>query len=193
MKLILASGSPRRAEILHNAGFEFSVCATDTDETRLDGESVTDYVKRVAALKAVDAAARARREGDSAIVIAADTVVFADGQILGKPKDADDARRMLRILSGGAHDVVTGFAIMRSSDTAPTVGVETTRVHFAALSDAEIDEYVRTGEPMDKAGSYGIQGIGGKFVTKIEGCYFNVMGLPLARVWKSLRKLGEMR
>ncbi len=191
MKLILASRSPRRAEILRHAGFEFSVSPTDTDESRLGGEDVTAYVTRIAGLKAAHAAARASMGDEPTIVLAADTVVFAEGQILGKPKGADDARRMLRILSGGAHDVVTGFAIMRSSDTAPTVGVETTRVHFAALSDAEIDEYVRTGEPMDKAGSYGIQGIGGKFVTKIEGCYFNVMGLPLSRVWQTLKALDE--
>jgi septum formation protein len=193
MKLILASASPRRAEILRNAGFRFSVWPTDTDESRVDCESVTEYVTRIAGLKAVDATARAKARGDSAIVIAADTVVFADGQILGKPKDAEDARRMLRILSGGVHDVVTGFAIMKTSYAAPEISVETTRVHFAGLSDTEIDEYVRTGEPMDKAGSYGIQGIGGRFVTKIEGCYFNVMGLPLSRVWQTLNGLDQAR
>lgn len=193
MRLILASASPRRAEILRNAGFEFSVCPTDTNESRLDGESVTQYVTRIAGLKAVGAAARAKRDGSAAIVIAADTVVFADGQILGKPKDVEDARRTLRILSGGVHEVVTGLAIMKTSDAVAEIGVETTRVYFAGLSEAEIDEYVGTGEPMDKAGSYGIQGIGGKFVTKIEGCYFNVMGLPLSRVWQTLRAPGKTR
>ena len=117
-----------------------------------------------------------------AVVIGADTVVVADGHILGKPTDADDARRMLRLLSGREHDVLTGLSFLTMPAGAETLHVESTRVSFLPLSDEDIEDYVLTGEPFDKAGAYGIQGIGGRFISRIEGCYFNVMGLPISRV-----------
>ena len=191
--VLLASASPRRAEILRNAGIEFTVYASDVDETRHDGEMADAYVSRVAAAKAEKAAAHLQRTGGNAVVIAADTVVVAGNEILGKPKDAADAKRMLRLLSGQSHEVRTGLAIIADPTEVPGVQVVTTRVNFAKMSDAEIDEYVSTGEPFDKAGAYGIQGIGGKFVTGIEGCYFNVMGLPLSRVWAALVAIEARR
>jgi septum formation protein len=191
--VLLASASPRRAEILRNAGIEFTVYASDVDEARHDGEMADTYVSRVAAAKAEKAAAHLQRTGGEAVVIAADTVVVAGNEILGKPKDAADAKRMLRLLSGQSHEVRTGLAIIADPTEVPGVQVLTTRVNFAKMSDAEVDEYVSTGEPFDKAGAYGIQGIGGKFVTGIEGCYFNVMGLPLSRVWAALVAIEARR
>ncbi len=191
--VLLASASPRRAEILRNAGIEFTVYASDVDETRHDGEMADTYVSRVAAAKAEKAAAHLQRTGGDAVVIAADTVVVAGNEILGKPKDAADAKRMLRLLSGQSHEVRTGLAIIADPTEVPGVQVVTTRVNFAKMSDAEIDEYVSTGEPFDKAGAYGIQGIGGKFVTGVGGCYFNVMGLPLSRVWAALVAIEARR
>jgi septum formation protein len=188
-QILLASASPRRAEILRNAGIEFSVFVTDVDETRHANESADTYVSRVAAAKTEKAAAHLRRTSQQATVIAADTVVLAEGQILGKPTDAADARRMLALLSGKSHEVRTGLAIVADPAEVPGVQVVTTIVHFAKLTNGEIDAYLETGEPFDKAGAYGIQGIGGKFVTGIEGCYFNVMGLPLSRVWAALEAI----
>ena len=127
--------------------------------------------------------------GDS-LFIGADTVVVAADEILGKPESPDDARRMLRLLSGAVHEVHTGLAVIRRPGAMEAVVEEVTRVTFAPLSDEEIDAYIATGEPFDKAGAYGIQGIGGRYVTRIEGCYFNVMGLPLARLWSLLREFG---
>lgn len=187
--ILLASASPRRAEILRNAGIAFSVFAADVDETRHANEPADAYVSRVAAAKADKAAAHLRRTNQQAIVIAADTVVVAEGQILGKPADADDARRMLALLSGKSHEVRTGLAIVADPAEVPGVQVVTTIVQFAKLTSADIEAYLETGEPFDKAGAYGIQGIGGKFVTGIEGCYFNVMGLPLSRVWAALEAI----
>jgi septum formation protein len=186
LDVLLASASPRRAEILRNAGIPFTVFHADVDETPLPNEPADTYVSRLAAAKAGKAAAHLRRTLQDAVVIAADTVVVVENQILGKPADADDARRMLRLLSGKSHEVRTGLAIVADPAEAPGVQVATTRVHFAALTESDIDAYLATGEPFDKAGAYGIQGIGGKFVTGIEGCYFNVMGLPLSRVWAAL-------
>jgi septum formation protein len=143
-------------------------------------------VQRVAAAKLEKAADSLRRAHQSAVVIAADTVVLVGNEILGKPADARDAKRMLQLLSGNTHEVHTGLAIAAEPSVEPGLSVVTTRVHFSKLDDATIDEYVATREPLDKAGAYGIQGIGGKFVTGIEGCYFNVMGLPLSKVWAAL-------
>lgn len=189
MKLILASASPRRAEVLRDAGFEFEVQPPKVDESRLPNEAVEAYVLRVATAKA-DAIAQANlSNGTPAIVIAADTVVLVGREILPKPKDAEDARRMLRLLSASTHEVVTGLFVIRAYDGISFTHVERTRVEFNRLSETDIDSYLQTKEPFDKAGAYGIQGIGGRFVRRIDGCYFNVMGLPLSRLWEILRQM----
>ena len=193
MKLILASASPRRAEILRNAGFEFDVHPAHLDETRLPGESPEDYVRRLADAKARSAAEQIGRKHTRAIIIGADTAVVVAGKLLGKPNGVEDAKRMLRLLSGRTHEVLTGVAALRVPEGSSALHVETTRVTFLELSDSDIENYVATGEPFDKAGAYGIQGIGGKFVREIEGCYFNVMGLPLSRVWSLVRATKSER
>jgi septum formation protein len=190
MKLILASASPRRAEILRNAGIQFEIRKTDVDESRIVGELPGDYVRRLALAKALSAAAEYRDPIDKTLILGADTVVVVDADILGKPASQDDARSMLRRISGRIHEVHTGLAVLRKPGTMQRVVEEITRVHFASLTEREIEDYIATGEPFDKAGAYGIQGIGGRYVTRIEGCYFNVMGLPLARLWSLLRELG---
>jgi nucleoside triphosphate pyrophosphatase len=189
-RLILASASPRRAEILRNAGFEFEAHATGADETRHARESAATYVRRVATAKARAAAEKFAGKSGRTIVIGADTVVLANGKILGKPSDVKDARRMLRMLSGKTHRVLTGLAIVSLPDGTERHHVETTRVRFHKMSNAEIDDYIATDEPFGKAGAYAIQGIGGRYITQIEGCYFNVVGLPLARLCKLLTALG---
>jgi len=189
MRIILASGSPRRAEILRNAGIPFETLAEIVDESRKPGELRADYVRRLALAKARAAAGVQRDPGES-LFIGADTIVAVNDEILGKPESADDARRMLRLLGGAVHEVHTGLAVIRRPGAAEAVVEEVTRVTFAAMSDDEIDAYIATNEPFDKAGAYGIQGIGGRYVTRIEGCYFNVMGLPLARLWLLLREFG---
>lgn len=187
MNLILASSSPRRAEILRNAGIAFDVTATDVDESRLAGERPDDYVRRLAASKA---RAALKPVSGSAIVIGCDTVVVVEGSVLGKPASADQARQTLRRLSGRSHDVLTGLAAIRLPDGAERILEETTRITFASLSDQEIEDYISTGEPFGKAGAYAIQGCAGKFVTRVEGDYFNVIGLPLPRLYAILRELG---
>ncbi len=189
MKIILASASPRRAEILRNAGIPFETHAPILDESRRPGELRADYVRRLALAKARAAAAAQPDSGDS-LFIGADTVVVAADELLGKPESEEDARRMLRLLSGAVHEVHTGLAVVRRPGAMEGVVEEITSVTFAPLSDEEIDAYIATGEPFDKAGAYGIQGIGGRYVSRIEGCYFNVMGLPLARLWLLLREFG---
>jgi nucleoside triphosphate pyrophosphatase len=189
-KLILASGSPRRAEILRNAGFRFEVQPAYVDESLLTGERAGDYVQRLAQTKAHVIATSAAENFERAFVIGADTTVVCDDRIFAKPENAGDAREMLLALSGRTHEVLTGIAILRTPDGLQASGVETTCVTFVPLSQDQIDAYIATGEPFDKAGGYGIQGIGGKFIPRIEGCYFNVMGLPLSRVWQMLRALG---
>ena len=189
MKLILASASPRRAEVLRDAGFEFEIQPANVDESRLPDETAEAYVRRVATAKA-DAIAQANlSDGTPAIVIAADTVVLAGQEMLPKPKDADDARRMLRLLSASTHEVVTGLFVIRAYDGISFTHIERTRVEFNRLSETDIDSYIQTKEPFDKAGAYGIQGVGGRFVRRIDGCYFNVMGLPLSRLWEILRQM----
>jgi septum formation protein len=183
VRLILASASPRRAELLRAAGFDFDVMAADVDET-MDAEEWPDgYVRRLALTKAE--AVRPRAEGRP--VLAADTIVVVDGQILGKPRDADDARRMLQMLSGRSHAVVTGVCLAAPT---PQIAVERTTVVFAPLSEAEIDRYVESGEPMDKAGAYAIQGIASRFVRRIDGSYSNVVGLPVALVYQQCVSAG---
>lgn len=187
MKLILASASARRAEILRNAGLSFAVLSSAVDETPLPGEPPQQLVQRLAAAKAELVAARAV---GPAIVIAADTVVTLEGSILGKPRTTEDARQMLEKLSGRTHSVITGVTMIRLPDAERREFVEITQVHFAALSRAEILRYLASGEPFDKAGAYAIQGMAGRFIPRIDGCYFNVVGLPLARLCRALAELG---
>jgi len=190
-KLILASASPRRAEILRNAGFVLEVVTPHLDESTRPNEAASAYVLRLAEEKA----RAARRQlsdklaGGSSVIIGADTVVVIDNEILGKPSSPENAREMLRRLSGQTHEVYTGLAVLPGNGTARTA-VEKTRVTFQPLSKKEIEDYVASGEPFDKAGAYAIQGKGGKFISRIEGCYFNVMGLPLARLNTMLRDLN---
>lgn len=191
-KPILASTSPRRAEILRNAGFDFEIFPSSIDESRSPREAAPVYTWRVAELKARTAMSRLRANShqDCNVIVAADTVVTVDGDVLGKPRSDDDARRMLRRLSGKWHEVFTGLAVLVRQSHRTVVVVEKTRVEFAQLSANEIDEYIRSEEPLDKAGAYAIQGRGGRFILRIEGCYFNVMGLPLARLYAILRELN---
>jgi septum formation protein len=187
MKLILASSSPRRAEILHDAGISFTVLSSAVDETPYAGETPQQLVQRLADAKADLVAARTV---GASIIIAADTVVLLDKQILGKPRSTDEARRMLEMLSGRTHSVITGVSILRQPEIERRQFVETTLVHFARLSSQDLSRYLATGEPFDKAGAYAIQGHAGRYIPRIEGCYFNVVGLPIARVVAALRELG---
>ena len=189
MKLILASASSRRAEILRDAGLTFSVLTSAVDETPYPGETPSRLVQRLADAKAELVAARAV---GPAIVIAADTVVVLEGQILGKPRSTDDARQMLKQLSGRTHSVLTGVSLIRLPDVERRQFVETTLVHFAPLTNDQITRYLATPEPYDKAGAYAIQGYAGRYIPQIEGCYFNVVGLPLALV-TSLLEGAEQR
>ena len=181
-ELILASASPRRRELLATAGFRFSVRARPVEEVRRALESPVEYVRRLSYEKAM--AARVRVDE---IVLGADTVVVVDDNVLEKPRDAVDAHRMLQLLSGRVHQVITGICLLREGRTLQDHSL--TQVHFTRLTSSEIAQYVASGEPMDKAGAYGIQGLASKFVERIDGCYFNVMGLPLSLVyshWKNL-------
>ena len=187
MKLILASASPRRAEILRAAGFNFSVLTSAVDESPNPGEDPHDMVLRLANAKADLVAARAV---GSAIVIAADTVVLLDGRILGKPRSTDEARHMLQQLSGRTHTVMTGVALVRLPDGERKQFVESTLVHFSQLSEADLSAYLASGEPFDKAGAYAIQGRAGRYIPRVEGCYFNVVGLPVAHLLAKLHELG---
>ncbi|HSE30490.1 MAG TPA: Maf family protein [Pyrinomonadaceae bacterium] len=184
-KLILASRSPRRAEILRSVGWPFEVIVVGVDETPENGEAPEHYVCRLSLAKA-KAVAATMNEG---LILGADTTVVIDNEILGQPADDDDARRMLKLLSGRWHQVLTAVALVPANNRSePAVGVETTRVRFAELSDSEIDWYVSTGEPLDKAGAYGIQEKAALFIEEIEGDYFNVMGLPIRLVYELLRQ-----
>lgn len=187
MKLILASASPRRAQILHDAGFTFQVMSSAIDETPYPDESPHKLVQRLADAKAALVAARAV---GPAIVIAADTEVVLEGRVFGKPRSTDDARRMLENLSGRTHSVLTGVSLVRLPDAERIQFVETTLVQFAPIGPEEISRYLATGEPHDKAGGYAIQGRAGRFIPRIEGDYFNIVGLPLARVVQALADLG---
>ena len=187
LKLILASASPRRAEILHNAGLPFTVISSAVDETPFPDESPRIYVARVAAAKAELVAARAI---GPAIVLAADTIVVVDDRILGKPRSEQDARHMLKALSGRTHAVLTGVTMIRLPDAERVEFIESTLVDFSELTEEEISRYLATDEPHDKAGAYAIQGRAGRYIPRIEGCYFNVVGLPIARVQQALTDLG---
>jgi septum formation protein len=183
--LILASASPRRRELLAQAGFAFEVRPAHVNEDPKPGEDAIAYVTRLAREKA-QAVFDAVGDAD-AVVLGADTTVEVDGQILAKPEDAADAARMLRLLSGRTHRVMTGVALVTRGRT--EVAAEVTGVRFVTLSDAEIEAYVATGEPMDKAGAYAIQGRAGRWIPRVEGCYFNVVGLPLALVTTMLESV----
>ena len=174
MRIVLASASPRRAELLRAAGIEFDVMPADADETVHPGETAEAYVRRVAEAKVRAVAARV----NDRVVLAADTTVVVDGVMLGKPADDEDAKRMLRLLSGRTHEVLTAVAVYRGPKG--SVAVERTAVEFASLSDYEIAWYVATGEPRDKAGAYAIQGYASRFVRRVNGSYSNVVGLPIA-------------
>jgi len=187
MKLILASTSSRRAEVLRQAGFAFEVVSAAVDEAPRRGEAPVNLVKRLAAEKARTAGKTIREDS---IVIAADTEVALEGRIFGKPASAEEAKAMLATLAGKTHQVVTGLAVLRMPRAEMGVEHEETLVTFAPLSEAEIAAYVATREPFDKAGGYAVQGRGGVFVTRIEGCYFNVVGLPLARLYRMIREMG---
>jgi len=183
--LILASASPRRSELLANAGYAFEILSVPVDEDALPGESAPAMVRRLAGNKARAAQRAAKLDprfaGKSNLLfLGADTIVTVDGQILGKPRDAADARRMLHLLSGRTHQVMTGVALL--ADDIEEIAAETTEVTFASLSETEIAEYVGTGDPMDKAGAYAIQGYASRWVPRIRGCYFNVVGLPISLV-----------
>ena len=181
-KLILASQSPRRAEILTSVGWPFEAIPADIDESRFESEDALSYVLRLAQTKAETVAARVA----SGRVLGADTVVVVDEEILGQPCDDDDARRMLALLSGKWHEVVTGVALVSKSQT--SVAHQTTRVRFAELASEEIEWYISTGEPKGKAGAYAIQGQGALFIQEIEGDYYNVVGLPVRLVYELVRK-----
>jgi nucleoside triphosphate pyrophosphatase len=178
--LILASQSPRRREILEHAGIPFEVRSAGVPEEIQEGETPVNYVLRLARAKA------AAVNGE--LVLGADTVVVLDEHILEKPRDASDALRMLRILSGREHSVITGICL-RSGDAYMTDAVET-RVRFVSMSQDEMDAYVASGEPMDKAGGYAIQGLASKYIDRIEGDYFNVVGLPIHRVYAMIKSFG---
>ncbi len=180
MDLVLASSSPRRAELLKAAGFHFSIAPIDIDETALPSEAPQDHVRRLARGKTLAAAAGA----PGSTILGADTVVVVDDTILGKPNDAGDARRMLRLLAGRRHHVYTGVALWRLG--AVRDAVEVSAVDFSPMSPHEIDWYVASGEPLGKAGAYAIQGLGSRFVTRLEGSYTNVVGLPVAVVYRLL-------
>ena len=183
-RLILASGSPRRRQLLGGLGLAFEVRPVDLDESRRDGEAPRDYVRRLATEKA-----RARA-ADSEVVLAADTTVVCDGEVLGKPRDPADARRMLGALAGRDHEVWTGVALHRPAAERTVVGAERTRVTIAPMTGAEIAWYAATGEPDDKAGAYAIQGLGSMFVQAVEGNYSNVVGLPIPLVYRLFAELG---
>ncbi|MBZ5641715.1 MAG: Maf family protein [Acidobacteriia bacterium] len=192
MKIILASSSPRRAEVLRDAGISFEIRATHVDEAERQGESAQAMVARLAEAKARAAGGQIGGSAGNCIVVGADTTVELEGEILGKPRDAAHAREMLTALSERTHRVLTGIFLLRLPDSATRAAVETTSVTFVPLQRGEIDAYVAGGEPMDKAGAYGIQGVAGRYISRIDGCYFNVVGLPLARLYTLLRELGWM-
>ena len=181
--LVLASQSPRRKQILAAAGLPFIVRAPRVPEERQNAESAEDYVCRLARDKAVAVSA-----GPGEFVLGADTTVVLDEHVLEKPRDAAAARHMLEMLSGREHEVITGICLR--GPNGQVVDRAITRVRFLALTTREISDYIASGEPMDKAGAYGIQGRASKFIERVEGCYFNVMGLPVSLVYRHLKALG---
>ncbi len=184
-RLILASGSPRRAEMMARITSEFRIMLPDIDETMADSESPSEMVERLALEKAQVIIQKTNGEFP---VLAADTIVVHD-RVLGKPTDEEDAYRMLQKLADDSHYVITGVAIIHPGNSKSVSFTEKTEVFFGPISNSEIRAYIKGGEPMDKAGAYGIQGAGGCFITKINGCFYNVMGFPLNRIYTSLKEL----
>ncbi len=184
--LVLASASPRRQELLRNAGIAFEVLPADIPEDPQPGERAEEYAERLAREKALAVAPQRPQD----VVLGADTVVVIDGQILGKPTDAADAARMLRLLSGREHRVITGVCLVVCGQT--SVANETTLVTVSEITDEDIATYIASGEPMDKAGAYAIQGIASRWIPRIEGDYSNVVGLPVALVWRMLREISVL-
>ncbi len=188
--LILASASPRRRELMTQAGLIFTVEAANIDETPLPDEAAGVYVERVAVEKAQAVAGGHYGEPGVTILAADTTVVLGDGTILGKPESVEDAERMLGLLSGRVHAVMTGLAAVDTGTGRLVSDVEITQVTFNLMKQSEIEEYVATGQPMGKAGAYGIQGMAARWIPRIEGDYFNVVGLPLARTFALLAELA---
>ena len=179
-KLVLASGSPRRAEIMRSVGWDFEKDVPDIDESERAGEPPEDYVQRLAKEKAELIASRHPGE----IVLGADTTVVINGEIIGKPVDEEDARRMVRMLSGNWHEVLTGVALVSSGST--DVGLQRTRVKFASMTDGEVEFLVKRGDPLDKAGAYAVQAQAALFIESIQGDYWNVVGLPISLVYRMI-------
>lgn len=190
-RIVLASKSPRRAEILRSVGWTFQAITAGVDESRLESEDAVSYVRRLAEAKADAVASRVTNSNlKDYLVLGADTVVVVAGEILGQPKDEEDARRMLSKLSGKWHEVLTGVALIRTDEPVrKLIDHETTRVRFASLNEKEISTYVLTGEPMDKAGAYAVQGRAALFIEEIQGDYFNIVGLPVRLVYELAKKL----
>jgi septum formation protein len=186
--LVLASASPRRQELLRNAGITFEVQPADIPEDPLPGEAAQACAERLAREKALAVARQRPSLHPNDVVLGADTVVVVDGQILGKPCDAADAARMLRMISGREHQVITGVSLVVKGEA--SVASETTLVTVSEISDDDIADYIASGEPMDKAGAYAIQGIASRWIPRIEGDYGNVVGLPVALVLRMLREIG---
>jgi len=185
MRFLLASASPRRRELLRNAGFDFDVQPSQVVEEIKPGESPEEFARRAAREKAMQVAASSPA---GSLVLGADTVVVIDGETLGKPSNREDATRMLQFLSGRTHQVHTGVCLVRAPGQIEALEHATTLVTFRELDEEEIRRYVESGEPMDKAGAYAVQGLASKFVTRILGCYSNVVGLPVALVYGILKK-----
>ncbi|HAT4338729.1 TPA: Maf-like protein [Clostridium perfringens] len=184
MKVILASKSPRRVEILEKIVKEFEVVESNFDENTIDFKGdIEKYVKDLSRNKAIEVS---KRLNEPSIVIAADTVVFQDGKVLEKPKNEEDAFSMLSSLSGNTHKVYSGICLINTYNDTVVTDCDCTEVRFSELNPRQIRNYINSGEPMDKAGAYGIQGLGGAFVEGINGCYYNVMGLPLNKLYKAL-------
>ena len=186
-KLVLASGSPRRSEIMNSVGWEFTKDVPDIDESERDGEDAETYVQRLAKEKAEAVAESHPGE----IVLAADTTVVLDGRIIGKPTDLPDARRMLEMLAGNWHEVLTGIAVMTNGIS--KVGMQRTRVKFAPMNDAELDFLVALGDPLDKAGAYAVQAQAALFIEGIEGDYWNVVGLPISLVYEMVGEVESKK
>ncbi len=184
--IILASSSPRRRELLTQAGIPFAVVPGDLDEENADiSGTPAQKAEQLAYLKAKDVA-----RGKSGIILGADTIVVCDDEIFGKPADAEDARRMLWKLSGREHQVITGIALIDTAAGRESTGHETTKVRFSSLSDKEIEAYIESGEPYGKAGAYAIQGRAALFVESLDGCYSNVVGLPISKLYRLLKDFG---
>jgi len=184
--IILASQSPRRQELLKQVGLEFEVIPADIDENLLQSVSPIEMVQQLACQKA-KFVANGKQKG---IIIAADTIVVVDDRVMGKPNTKDDAYQMLSSLSGRVHQVMTGLCVINAEAGKTECGVEQTEVTFRTLSESEIVAYIASGEPFDKAGGYGVQGLGALLVEKINGCYFNVVGLPLSKLFQMLKNQG---